>query len=196
MQIRLGIYILLGAYFGGLSSPLPSYAQCNERILYPSQDAQVWSYDPTGKTDRGTRRPDIVLQEWTERGVPTTKYGLIQFDLAEISDASLIDSALLSLYYDALSWDPGHAKDAGSNEFFIYRLLGPWDESVSWNQLPPFTDINKVLVPESDSLNQDYLDLDITPLVRDILAAPDANFGFLLKAEVFGLLSKTVVCFQ
>lgn len=156
--------------------------QCEDLVLSPSKDAQVWSYSPTGG-DRGTTRADVVAYEWTKNGIPTTKFGLIEFDLSRIPVNTTIDSALISLFYDPESPDQGHHNHEDSNEFYFYRLLGPWEESVSWNEVPQFTDINKVLVPASNSANQDYTDINITPLIQDMLNGPNSNFGMLIKLK-------------
>jgi hypothetical protein len=150
-------------------------------MLNPSKDVQVWSNDPTGEVDRGTNRRDLVIYEWTAQGIPTTKYCLIEFDLSNIPINSKIDSAFISFYYDSGSIDPGHSTEAGSNEFYIYRLLGEWEETVSWNDVPSYSESNKVLVAASNNSDQNYIDINVTDLVRDIIDGPDPNYGFLLK---------------
>lgn len=143
------------------------------------KDAQVWSYDPDGTLDRGTNRQDIVAYEWTKDGSPTTKYGLIDFDLSMLEGLQIVEAKLI-LYHDPTSVDLIHSQLSGSNEMIIQRITSTWEEPVSWGSKPATTTANEILVPASTSDDQDY-EIDVTGLVQDMVDDPDNSFGFQFK---------------
>ncbi|MCD4793185.1 MAG: DNRLRE domain-containing protein [Bacteroidales bacterium] len=160
----------------------------NVLILQPNgdqgKDAQIWTYDPTGIIDRGTNRTDIVIYEWTKNGAPTTKYGLIEFDLSDIPENSSISSAYLSLFFDPESVDNqhifGHCQLGGPNEAYLERITSTWEEPVCWNTQPTTTEENRVLIPASSSPTQDYI-INVTLLTQDIIDNFDTSYGFMIK---------------
>lgn len=143
------------------------------------KDAQVWSYDPEGQIDRGTNRQDIVAYEWTKDGAPTTKYGLIEFDLSSLTNAQIIDAELV-LYHDPSSVDLIHSQLSGSNEIIVQRITSSWEEAVGWDARPSTTTSGEILVPASTSETQDYV-IDVTNLVQDMVNDPQNSFGFQFK---------------
>ena len=161
-------------------NPNPPVNGDKEITLRASKDAQIWSWDPEGEADRGTTRRDIVAYEWTKNGIPTTKYGLIDFDLSQIPAGAEISNATLYLYHDAGSVDLGHSQLSGSNDARIERVTSDWVESVSWGIQPSYDASESVFVPASQSNSQNY-QIDLTPLVQASLADPDNSFGYALK---------------
>ncbi|MDA3816648.1 MAG: DNRLRE domain-containing protein, partial [Prolixibacteraceae bacterium] len=78
-----------------------------------------------------------------------------------------------------------HSTMDGSNEAILCRITSPWEENtVTWNNQPSVTTQNQVILPESNSSNQDYLYIDVTNLVMDMLDDPDNSHGFLLKLVI------------
>ncbi|NOX46638.1 MAG: DNRLRE domain-containing protein [Chlorobi bacterium] len=138
------------------------------RSLFPYQNwgtdeslfAAAWTYDD----DFGITRP------------------LFDFDLSVIPDSSEILQASLSLYYDP---ECGHEGHSGENEAYLLRVTGFWEESaVDWNNQPTTSTENQVLLPASSYYNQDYLDIDVTDLVKDMISEPDNSYGFLIRHVV------------
>lgn len=149
-------------------------------ILDASKDAQIWSWDPDGVVDRGTTRRDIVAYEWTKNGVPTTKYGLIDFDLNQIPEGAKIISATLYLYHDPISVDLGHSQLSGSNDGRIVRVTSDWTEAVSWGGQPSYDQSGFVRIQASESETQDY-EINLKPLVMESLRNPENSFGFAIQ---------------
>jgi hypothetical protein len=83
----------------------------------------------------------------------------------------------------------------GSNAAWLKRVTGDWDATtLTWNNKPGTTDVNRVEVPASDKRwNYNTLDIDVTNLVKDMVKN-NQNYGFSLeqknelvyKALVFG----------
>ena len=61
---------------------------------------------------------------------------------------------------------------------------GDWNEStITWNNKPATTDNNQVAIPASNlHYNYNVVDLDIAPLVRDIVTSQQ-NYGFCLQLQ-------------
>jgi PKD repeat protein len=151
-------------------------------ILQPGsegKDTFVSSYEPgLNKGDRG----ELYVMSWTfYGGNPGSQRTFIEFDLDFLGTTAEIIDARLNLYYYVNPSNPG-LSNYGDNEAFIRRVITPWEENViTWNDQPLMTEENKVYLPPGNSSNQDYLDIDVTQLVRDMVADPQNSFGFGIK---------------
>lgn len=68
----------------------------------------------------------------------------------------------------------------------IRRITSPWiEDSVIWFTQPTYTTINEVVLPPSVGPYDDYLNMDVTQLVRDMNQDPQNSYGFM-----FGLLDE------
>jgi len=144
-----------------------------------SKDALISSYEPS--KNRGVY-PDFVAMSWTVSGNPVNYRSLIEFDLSNIPSGSIINSAGLSLYSQESSGLGSHSVTSGSNESVLSRITSSWEEnSITWNNQPTTTTENQVFLSESSSSTQDYLNIDVTDLIEDMIADPSNSHGFLLK---------------
>ena len=124
---------------------------------------------------------DFIASQWDYSGEPGTVRSLIQFDLSSIPKGNVVVDARLSLYYNSESSTPGQA---GENAAYLRRLIQPWDEStVAWNGQPFYTTDNEVLLPTSAFPDQDYLSIDVTNLVRDMVEFPSTSHGFMFMLQ-------------
>jgi len=125
---------------------------------------------------------DFAAISWTNQGTPVDIRSLIDFDLSSIPNGSTINSASLSLYsYDSPA-NGAHSTLSGSNESVIQRVTNSWDENtVTWNNQPSVTTQNQVFLSASTSTIQDYLNIDVTNLVQDMIDNPNNSHGFRLK---------------
>ena len=125
---------------------------------------------------------DFPAMSWTNRGTPVDARGLIDFDLSNIPNGATIDSASLSLYSYSSPANGANSTQDGSNRSVLTRITNYWDEStVTWNNQPTTTTQNQVFLPASTNSIQDYLNIDVTNLVQDMIMNPNSSYGFLLK---------------
>lgn len=140
-------------------------------------DALIFSLDPDG--NRGVCL-ELSAVAWTNGGTPVLVRSLFKFDLTAIPNEAVVESAKLSLYsYNSLG-NGSHSTFSGSNECYIQRIASNWDElAVTWNNQPSISTVNQVILPESINETQDYLDINVTMLVKDQIT--NSNYGFMFK---------------
>ncbi|HJW30343.1 MAG TPA: DNRLRE domain-containing protein, partial [Saprospiraceae bacterium] len=130
--------------------------------------------------------PDFVASTWTYSEEPGTMRSLIQFDISEIPFNAGIVDARLDLYYNYLSSSPGQS---GHNAAFLRRIKQEWDEAtVDWVSQPQYFTQNQVYIPESTSSNQDYIGINVAPLIRDMITDPAHSYGFMFMSEMEAVL--------
>jgi PKD repeat protein len=156
-----------------------------------SQDTLVLQPGPEGKDAIITTNysepfgnyPNMFAMAGTHNGEPFVCRSLIEFDLSSLpADAYVID-ARLSFYFANNPANP-HTH-FGDNGGFLQRVITPWEEdSVTWFNQPETTIENMVRIPASESDTQDYVGMDVTVLIRDILNDPENSFGILFRLQV------------
>lgn len=140
------------------------------------KDACLHSINSTTNLGNSTEFSAIA---WTVSGTPVTVRSLVEFDLSSIPAGAIINSAKLSLYgYNS----PGNGSSStlsGSNECLIQRVTSSWTENtVTWATQPTTTSSNQVSIGPASSLTN-FIDIDVTSLVEDMLAY--GNNGFMLR---------------
>ncbi|MBL0340784.1 MAG: DNRLRE domain-containing protein [Bacteroidetes bacterium] len=160
----------------------------------PSQgkDAEVFSCVPCGYAGNnyGTKK-DFNAFAWTNSGNLTMVRSLIQFDLSAIPSNALITDAKLSLFFNPTSSEGTHS---GANASYLQRVMAPWLEStVTWNNQPVTTTTNQVLIPTSATSTQNYLNINVTNLIRDMLVNPSTNYGFMMRLVNESVMRKMIL---
>ncbi|MBP7239853.1 MAG: DNRLRE domain-containing protein [Saprospiraceae bacterium] len=169
------VILLLCSLLVAMDSTLFSQASV---ILQPGhtdgKDAEIWSLRPNAVFE-----DDLVRGvAWTFQGTFGIVRGFLQFDLSSIPVGSVIDSAFLSLY---APHPPNMQFHSGESAAFLRRITTGWDETtVSWNHQPITTNVHQVTLPKASADYKDYLDLNVTSLVRDMIHDPLHSFGFAL----------------
>jgi len=149
------------------------------------KDAFVHGTDSYMTVNFGTNN-QFPMSAWTFGGVPGVLRSLIDFtELSIIPENSVIESAELSLY--AIDYTNGlgqHSQLSGSNDFWIERITSDWNETtVNWNNQPNTTAQNRVSISGTTNPTQNYLNIDVTQLVQDMINDPAGSFGFMFMLQ-------------
>jgi len=139
-------------------------------------------------------RGSLAPSAWTYWGLPGIERTYFKFEeVSSIPQDAKIISASFTLYGvssavhppQGNSFYPGSPYNSfGTNETWLKRVTGNWDETtITWSNKPGATDLNKVALPASTSQwNFDVADIDVTKLVRDMVANGE-NYGFCLEMQ-------------
>jgi len=155
-------------------------------------DAEVFSCVVCGydNTNFGNKK-DFNAITWTNSGSVSKVRSLIKFDLSAVPANAFISSAYLSLYFNPTSIEGNHS---GSNGAFMQRITASWDEStVTWNNQPPSTTANRIILPNAATATQNYLNIDVTYHIQDMAVNPGSNFGFMLLLQNESVYRKMVL---
>ncbi len=125
------------------------------------------------------------IAAWTWGGEPGVAHALIDFDWSVLPPNATVSNSMMKMY--AFNGDNGsqefHSELSGSNESWLERITTPWgEETVTYNTRPQSTATNRVSVYSSDSINHDF-EINVTPLVNDILQNPSEGYGFYWKLQ-------------
>ncbi len=141
------------------------------------EDAFITS-DGVGKTNSQSL---IASVSDSDQGLSLSR-SFLNFDLSEYSDPSAITLAELSLFHDPYAFIEGHVNGGKSNAVLISRITESWnEEEIDWNNQPAVSAENSVVLPSSNIENQDYLDIDVTEMVKDMLLNKEESHGFMLS---------------
>ena len=167
-------------------------------ILQPGpecgKDALVWFLEQESPTfgkpwERNFGESYLPIMEWTWGGIPGHRWVLLDFTgLQQLpADANILE-ARLSLYHLPGTGDGSHSTPAETglpHHLLVQRIIEPWEESeVTWETRPAFTSTGALLFPAPVSNTQHFEELDVTPLVRDMVSTPTNSFGLLLRMEL------------
>lgn len=123
----------------------------------------------------------FIANAWTFDGISGVVRSVIEFNLTSIPANAVIGSAKLSLYASDNA-TAQHSQLSGSNACWLERVTAGWNASiVTWNTQPKTTAVNRVSLSASTSATQNYIDINVTALVKDMRA--ESNFGFMLKLQ-------------
>lgn len=142
------------------------------------KDAEIFNLQPSVNLAGDLIRSNA----WTFSGDAGVVRGLFQFDLSGIPAGAYIVSAHLDLYSPNA---PSIEFHSGANESILQRITSSWQEvTVTWNNQPSTTTQNQIYLAESTADYQDYLQIDVTDMMRDMIADPANSHGFLLRQRV------------
>lgn len=151
--------------------------------LTPIKDAAIGFHDGTNgaNTNYGTAAQNAAYWIPGTAGPVNGNRALIAFDLTQIPAGASIISAKLNLYaYGPIGSYAGHT--GPDNRAYLQRVTQAWQEYVvTWNTQPTATSANEVMLAATTNPAQDYLNINVTQLVNDMIANPSGSDGFLLK---------------
>lgn len=167
---------------------LPFLVNAQTYIYQPDESRSIdasLGYHPPYATQDINYENDQYFKAFTflVNGELNKNRGVIDFPInhIDVNNRSVLLSARLSLYATGYihSTFTGHM---GNNAATLKRITEPWSESaVTWNTAPATTTDNMVTLAQSISSDQDYIDIDVTEMVRDMLTDPTGASGFYLQ---------------
>lgn len=110
----------------------------------------------------------------------------MEFDLSSFPANSTVLGAFLSLSASGPigAGTVGQVGSMGQNNAKLFRITSAWnDNTVTWNTQPTFTMVSAVPLAPSTYAMQNYINIDVTTLVQDMVTDPSNSFGFLLKED-------------
>lgn len=156
------------------------FSQGNLITIRPGEegkDALIWSIEPNNNFGDISK---FLCMSWSFSGSPGIDRSLIQFDFSSIPTNRSVKKATLNLYYKDL--EPNITYHTGNNESTLRLITEPWDENaVTWNNAPSTTNLHQVSLPRSVSPQQNYLDIDVTEAIIQLIDKPNEYFGLELR---------------
>jgi hypothetical protein len=142
-----------------------------------SVNADVLSSSP-GITNTS---PDYFqAEQWTYGGTPGESRDMMKFDLSMIPSGAIIQSATLDLYADTNSTNGAMQGTADSS--YLLQITSAWDpHTVTWATQPTTDTAGQILLHQSTSPNENYLNLDIAAFVQSWVSHPAQNYGMMAK---------------
>lgn len=171
-----------------LSSMAASVHAQTTLVLAPSRSVSVGYHDNFSSANtnyNGTVQISAFSQPGSSGGVNTGR-GLLDFDLSMIPNDATILGAFLSL---SASGPQGIGAvisqgSMGSNSCKLLRITSSWNENtVTWNNQPATTALNAVPLAQSTYTMENYLNIDVTTLVQDMVSDPANSHGFMLRLD-------------
>lgn len=156
------------------------------------QDVYVDGRDGAGSGNLNSI-PELPVNEWTGGGQSITTRSFIKFvNLALIPEDSRIISA--KLYFFGLpqslnspqgnSYYPGSPYNIyGDNTCLVQRVVGAnWTESgLTFDNQPATTTTDQAMLAPSESQWNYNAEVDVTDIVKTMVANPSENYGFAIK---------------
>jgi hypothetical protein len=183
VQAILAVFIATSCMFAQTSMPSASNLNSSKEgmtcvTLYPTQTASIATSYPTTVM---TTYPDFLANDWTNGG-EFTQRSMMQFDFSSIPNNSVIDSSLLSLYGHPTNNNPqGSSPLTGSNLSVLRLITDSWSSSTAtWNNQPATTSLDSVILPESTSTMENYLNIDIKAMTNVMMGG---NYGFMMSLD-------------
>ena len=152
-----------------------------------TRDAWIWSA-PNFKTlnfgESSTQNQglnNVIRSEaWDWVGRDDTIRGLVRFDFTGFGNPVILE-ARMNLYYFS---NPNFTQQVGQNQLLIRRITQNWvEDQVNWANQPATTNQNEVELPAAATATQDYLNIDVTDLIKDMVAHGNEGFMLQMKTE-------------
>lgn len=147
--------------------------------------------------------PDSNLTElgavqWTCGGAECELMSLLKFDLSSIPANATVIDAKLSLYANTqqlngnIALGPMYGIDNSST---LYPITSPWSMStVSWVTMPSFSTSNTTVLQTSTAAYQNYLNINVTSSVSQMVSNPSTNFGWMLRINTPNYYNSMIFC--
>jgi hypothetical protein len=133
--------------------------------------------------------PEVKANAWTWDGNYGIERSLFYFNLGSIPANSTIQSAKLSLY----GYDGDADTNYGSNESLVQRITSAWNSlTVAWNTQPNSDTVHETVLPKSTGFYEDYLNINVTSLIKDLYNDPGTYKGLMIKLDTESIYRRLV----
>lgn len=136
---------------------------------------------------------ELLAETWTINGVEVWGRSFFKFNTSPIPANATINSATLNLFSDTIprNGDLIHANYGTTNDFWIQRVAGSWDNTTNYNNWPSSDTVGEVHVPQTSAsfLN---LSLDVTTMFKNMLA--NGNYGFMMRLNTEQIYNSRIFC--
>lgn len=161
----------------------------NTLILAPERDVVVGyhdNYNSANTNYNSATHWSAISQPGTMGGVNNCR-SLMDFDLDAIPQDATVFGAFLTLSASGPLDNTGDVTSVGSsgaNACKLVRVTSPWNaNTVTWNNQPTTTASNAVQIPASNYAMQNYLSIDVTALIQDLVSDPANSHGFMIELD-------------
>ena len=129
---------------------------------------------------------DIHLYAWTQSSTLNVKRVALDFNTSEIPQNTKLHRAYLNLHFNTTSkYDQalGGKGNSGNSNFKIEEITSEWNEkAITWGTQPDIDATVSVVIDKKLNTRADYLKIDVTDLVQNMIHKPaDQRFGLRLK---------------
>ena len=160
--------------------------------------ADIGSIVPTSNLNFANGEPVLYASDWTYGGTPGETRALLEYNLSQIPQSTVIVSAALNLFAadsDAAEGYNGEPTYGSANACYLNQVTSAWSPStVTWNTQPTASSTGQVLLAQSTNLDESYFNLNITSMVQSWVNTPSTNYGMLLQMVTVNYYNSMIFC--
>lgn len=174
------------------------YKNTNPVLLAPVHNINELEYIGSASENLavGQNPQELGAETWTINSNQVEVRSVFKFDLSSLTNTG-IAKAVLTLYSNPT---PGTANlttpnYGSSNQFYIQRVNSPWnptDPGLSWATQPTVDTTDEVLIPQTNASSLDLPNIDVTQLVKDMIA--NGNYGFEMRLQNEVIYNSRIFC--
>ena len=146
--------------------------------FYPTDDTEIMHQYPN--SNYGSHQNINTQNEYGGGGSPGWAVdGLIRFDISSMPSGSVVEYAVLSLYYH--DWDVTNPVGRNIN---LFRVTSDWDEmSVTWNTQPSYVPQPTTFATVPGSYG--WMEWDVTSDVQDFISGNEVDYGWKITDDTY-----------
>jgi hypothetical protein len=168
----------------------------NPVLLAPVHNLYEYTYigNSTEDVSEGLYPRELGAEAWTINGTQVDVRSVFKFDLSSLSNTN-IGKAQLSLFsnptpYTANLSTPNYGS---TNQFYIMRVNDSWDpNTTTWATQPSVDSTDEILIPQTNASSLDLPNIDVTQLVKDMIA--NGNNGFEIRLQNESIYNSRIFC--
>ena len=157
----------------------------NPVLLAPVHNLYEYTYigNSTQDNSEGVYPRELGAEAWTIGGTQVEVRSVFKFDLSSLSNTN-IGKAQLSLFSNPTPYTANLSTPnfGTTNQFYIMRVSSSWDPNTTTYATQPSVDTtDAILIPQTNASSLDLPNIDVTQLVKDMIA--NGNNGFEIRLQ-------------